>query len=65
MANGELVLYTTDDGTAQIHLRAIDGSVWLTRAEIAVLFETSKPNISMHIKKAFIEGKIKEDSVVK
>jgi hypothetical protein len=32
---GELILYTTDDGTAGIRLRADDGTVWLSQLEMA------------------------------
>ena len=38
MSNGEIILYTTEDGKAFIKLRAKGGSVWLTRMEIAELF---------------------------
>ena len=65
MANGELVLYATDDGVAKIHFRAVDGTVWLTQAEIAELFDTSKQNISWHIKNVLPEVDIALDSVVK
>ena len=65
MANGELVLYATDDGVAKIHFRAVDGTVWLTQAEMAELFDTSKQNISWHIKNVLPEVDIALDSVVK
>ena len=55
MANGELVLYATDDGVAKIHFRAVDDTVWLTQAEMAELFDTSKQNISRHIKNVLPE----------
>lgn len=62
---GELVLYRTDDGREEIQLRLVDGSVWLTQAEIATLFETSKQNVSLHLKTIFADGELEEDSVVK
>ena len=65
MANGELILYATDDGVAKIHFRTVDGTVWLTQAEIAELFDTSKQNISWHIKNVLPEVDIALDSVVK
>lgn len=49
MPNREIILYTTEDGTASIQLRTQDGTVWLTQAEIAELFQTTKQNISLHI----------------
>jgi hypothetical protein len=47
---GEIILYTTEDGRSAIQLKAKDGSVWLTQAEIAELFDTSVSNINKHIK---------------
>lgn len=63
--NGELILYRTEDGRTDIHLRAADGTAWLTQAEMADLFESTKQNISLHIRKIFAEGELAEDSVVK
>ena len=62
---GELILYTTDDGTAGIRLRADDGTVWLSQLEMAELFQTSKQNISLHIKNVFAEAELVELVVVK
>lgn len=62
---GELILYRTEDGRTDIHLRAADGTVWLSQAEMAELFETSKQNISLHIRNILDEGELAEDSVVK
>lgn len=62
---GELILYRTEDGRTDIHLRAADGTAWLTQAEMADLFETTKQNISLHIRKIFAEGELSEVSVVK
>jgi hypothetical protein len=65
MSNGEIVLYRSRDGRAEIQLRAIDGTVWLTQAEIGELFETTKQNVSLHLKNLFAEGELDEASVVK
>ena len=54
--SGEIILYTTEDGRAAIQLKARDGSVWLTQAEIAELFDTSVSNINKHIKAIVDEG---------
>ena len=43
--NGELILYRSPDGVSEILLRASEGTVWLTQAEIAELFETTKQNV--------------------
>jgi hypothetical protein len=62
---GELILYRTEDGRAEVHLRADGGTAWLTQADMAALFETTKQNISLHIRKILAEGELPEDAVVK
>lgn len=61
----ELVLYATEDGSAQFFLRAEDGTVWLSQAELAELFQTSTPNINIHIKNVLDEGELSEVRTVK
>jgi hypothetical protein len=63
--SGEVILYQTEDGAAQISLRAMDGTVWLTQTEMATLFDTSKQNISLHLRNIFSDGELVADSVVK
>jgi len=65
MSEGELILYSTEDGAATIGLRAIDGTVWLTQLEMAELFDTSKQNVSLHINNILSEGELAGESVVK
>ena len=61
----ELVIYATDDGAAQFYLRAEDGTVWLTQLELAELFQTTKQNVSLHIKNILADGELIAESVVK
>ncbi len=63
--SGEIILYTTEDGQTVVQLRAEDGSAWLTQAQIALLFEATKQNISLHIRNIFAEGEMEEAAVVK
>ncbi|KWT97619.1 MULTISPECIES: virulence RhuM family protein [unclassified Variovorax] len=65
MSKGEFVLYSTDDGRAQLYLRAEGGSVWLTQLELANLFQTTKQNVSLHIRNALREGELDAGAVVK
>jgi len=51
-----LILYATEDGLASIKLRAEEGTVWLSRQEMADLFATGKPNINQHVKHILAEG---------
>lgn len=64
-SRGELVLYRTEDGRDVIQLRVVDGTVWLTQAEIAALFDTSKQNVSLHLKNIFDDKELLRISVVK
>ncbi len=64
MSNGELILYITEDGQTSIQLKAKEETVWLTQMELAALFQTSKQNISLHIKNILLTNELPE-SVVK
>ena len=65
MSDGEIVLYNTEDGLARVQLRAADGTVWLTQAQIAELFDTTKQNVSLHLRNLLAERELAETSVVK
>lgn len=62
--NKQMIIYNTEDGKAEISLHLQDGTVWLNQLEIAELFQTSKQNISKHIKAIFADGELVEDSTV-
>ena len=62
---GELILYRTEDGRDQFQLRIEDGSVWMTQAEIAALFETTPQNITQHLKSIYGEGELEEGATCK
>ena len=61
----ELVIYATDDGAAQFYLRAEGGTVWLSQLELAELFQTSKQNVSLHIKNILADGELLAEATVK
>lgn len=61
----ELVLYATEDGSAQFFLRAEGGSVWLSQSELAELFQTSVQNVNIHIKNVLDEGELSEVGTIK
>lgn len=62
---GELILYRTDDGKTRIEVRLQDETVWLTQKLMAELFQTSVPNINIHINNIFKERELEADSVIK
>lgn len=61
----EFILYQTEDGQTRIEVRLQDETVWLTQKLMAALFQTSVPNVSMHIRNLFAEGELQADSVIK
>lgn len=66
MQTGEsIILYTSEDGRSSVALYARDGSVWLNQLQMAELFATSKPNISMHISSILKDKELDKNSVVK
>lgn len=60
----DIIIYNTDDGRAKINLKYESGTVWLNQSEIAELFQTTKQNISKHIKAIFKDGELDEISTV-
>ena len=60
----DIILYNTEDGRAKIELRLHNGTVWLTQLELAELFQTTKQNISKHIKTILGDGELDERVVV-
>lgn len=62
---GELILYRTEDGRTDIHLRATAGTAWLSQAEIAELFETSPQNVTQHVRMLYEEGELAEAATCK
>lgn len=60
-----IIIYNTPDGKASVLLFAKDGNIWMNQNQLAELFDTSKPNISMHISNILKEGELDNNSVVK
>ena len=61
----KIIIYKTDDGKVKITLFAKDGSVWLNQNQLADLFDTSVPNISMHISNILKDNELSPNSVIK
>lgn len=66
-ADNQVIVYNTADGKASMSLyaRARDGSVWMNQGQLAELFATSVPNISMHISNILKDNELSDYSVVK
>lgn len=61
---GEIILYQPDD-EVKLEVRMEEETVWLTQAQMAELFQTSKQNVSLHTNNIFKENELRQDSVVK
>ena len=65
MEEQNIIIYKTQDGKVKLSLHARDGSVWMNQNQIAELFDTSVPNISMHIANILNEKELEENAVIK
>ncbi|OFQ33983.1 hydroxyacid dehydrogenase [Corynebacterium sp. HMSC072D12] len=63
--SNEFVMYSTEDGKTEIHLRVVDGTVWMTQAEMSELFAVSRSSISEHIKAIINSGELQRKEVVR
>ncbi len=61
----EIIIYQTEDGQTKIDVKFEDETVWLTQAQLCELYQTSKSNISEHIKHIFEEEELEEKAVVR
>lgn len=62
---GEIIIYQSEEGQAKIDVRLENENVWLTQAQLVELYQSSKSNVSEHIKHIFEEGELSENSVVR
>jgi len=65
VTESRILFYQSEDGTSRIEVRLEEGTVWLPQVLIAELYQTTKQNISLHIRNIFEEGELQPDSVVK
>ena len=63
--SNNIVIYQTDDGTTKIDVKLEDETVWLSQQQMADLYDTTKQNISLHIKNIFDEEELEINSTVK
>lgn len=63
--NGEIIIYENAEGQSRVSVRIEGETVWLNQAQMVDLFQSSKANVSEHIKHIFEEGELKKDSVVR
>ena len=61
----KVIIYTANDGKTKIDVKLEEETLWLTQAQMCELYQSSKSNISEHIKHIFEEGELNEESVVR
>lgn len=61
----QILFYQSEDGRSRIEVRLDEGTVWLSQALIAELYQTTKQNVSLHIRNILNDGELVEGSVVK
>jgi hypothetical protein len=64
-SNSQLLIYQSPDGIIKIDVRLEKETVWLTQKLMAELFQTSVPNINMHLKSIYEEGELEEGATIK
>jgi hypothetical protein len=65
VTESRILFYQSEGGTSRIEVRLEEGTVWLPQALIAELYQTTKQNISLHIRNIFDEGELQPDATVK
>ena len=63
--NNRILIYTDGSGLTRIDVKLEEDTLWLTQAQMCELYQTSKSNVSEHIKHIFEEGELQEEAVVR
>ena len=63
--NGNILIYQSEDGLTHIDVRMENETIWLTQQQLCELYQTSKSNVSEHIKHIFEDGELDENVVVR
>jgi hypothetical protein len=63
-SKGQFLVYQAEDGQVKIDVRLQGETAWLTQAHMAALFQTTVPNVNMHLRNIFAEGELQADSVI-
>jgi len=64
-AKGQFLVYQAEDGQVKIDVRLEGETTWLTQAHMAELFQTTIPNVSMHLRNVYAEGELQAAATVK
>ncbi|MDR1671145.1 MAG: cytochrome C biogenesis protein CycH, partial [Alistipes sp.] len=64
-SNSQIVIYQAEDGRVKIDVRLEKETVWLSQKMMADLFQTTVPNINMHLKNIYDEGELTQGATIK
>ena len=65
LPQSEIILYQTEDGRTRVQCRFEEETLWLTQVQIAELFQTTVPNINLHLKAIYAEGELATEATIK
>lgn len=65
LPQSEIILYQTEDGRTRIQCRFEDETLWLSQIQMAELFQTTVPNINLHLKAIYAEGELAAEATIK
>lgn len=65
MSNSQIIIYQTESGQTKIDVRLENETVWLTQKSMAELFQSTVPNVNMHLKNIFAEGELDPNRTIK
>ena len=65
MMKNNIIIYISRDGNVKVDVNILQDDIWMSQDIMANLYDTTKNNISMHLKNIFDEGELQRDSVVK
>ncbi len=65
LPQSEIILYQTEDGRTRVQCRFENETLWLTQVQMAELFQTSVPNINLHLKAIYSEGELVAEATIK
>lgn len=60
---GNIIIYQAESGHTRIEVKMEDETVWLTQAQIAILFDVDRSVVTKHLGNIFEEGELDKDSV--
>ena len=65
MNDNNIVIYQSEDGKVHLDVKYNEETLWLTQQQLCELYQTSKSNVSEHIKHIFEDGELEKDVVVR